>query len=484
MGTTLTLFIVLMIAYVVVTIAYSSKQARKHDDGTLEDWFIAGRKMTFIGVGLSMSAAWLDMATVFLNTGGAYGVGISAIWYLAGAEMIVFLILGFGLGKRIRRIPMISQPEMLEKRYSPIIRPLYSIIWIVSLSGYAALSFFVFQETFMHFFGLSPIISALICLGIVLGYQLIGGFTSVIYADYIQAGLVILGTTVLGIASVNSAGGISNIVAQVPTGFLNPIGIGIGEVGLLLISLVPAFLVEPTAWGRIASAKNEKEMKKGMILSFLVYIPVCVFTLIAGLAAYTLYASWTQSPDLIAIQMAQDFFSPVMSAVVLVGIMAALISSFSAFMFAANMTLTYDFIPDVYRRITGKIIAESNYRKLNRMGLVVIGLLASYIAVKMPSLLDILLFSGSIAGSGIFFPVMAMFFWKRATHQGALWSFLLGSGVTIIWYVIGSPYGIAPVFMGMPLSFIALVVISLATDAPTAEQLEGFYLEEEVEEVI
>ncbi len=476
MSTTMVLFVVLMILYVGGTIIFSSIQARKTDEGTLEDWFIAGRKMTFVGVGLTMAAAWLDMATVFLNTGGAYGVGISAIWYLAGAEMIVFLLLGFWLGKRIRRIPMISQPEMLEKRYSPIIRPLYSIIWIISLSGYAALSFYVFQETFAHFFGFGPITSAVICLAIVLGYQMVGGFTSVVYADYIQAGLVIVGTAVLGIFAASSAGGVSNVIAQVPADFLNPIGIGGGAVLVLLISLVPAFLVEPTAWARVASAKSDKDMTKGMTLSFLIYIPVCAFTLFAGLAAYTLYPTWTQSPDLIAVQMAQDFFSPVVSALVLVGIMAALISSFSAFMFAANMTLTYDFIPDIYRRVTGKIIPESSYRNLNRAGLVVIGVLASFIAVQMPSLLDILLFSGSIAGSGIFFPVMAMFFWKRATHQGALWSFILGSGLTIIWYIMGSPYGVAPILVGMPLSLISLVIISFMTKEPTAEQLEGFYL--------
>lgn len=478
MDVTMALFVVLMIVYVGITIFWGLYNAKKNDTGTVEDWFVAGGKITFIGVGLTMAAAWLDMATVFLNTGGGHDVGISAFWYLAGAEMAAFFLFAVWLGKHVRRQSMISQGAMLEKRFAPIIRPLYAIIWVVSLSGYAGLSFFVFQETFMHFFGLSPIISALICLGIVLGYQLVGGFIAVVYADYIQCSLIIVGTAILGWFAVKGAGGLDVVVKTVPSNFLSPVGIGWKEIGLLLLSLVPAFLVEPTAWMRLSSARSDREASKGMGLAILVYIPVCAFTLIAGLAAYVLYPVWDKSPDLIAIQMAQDFFPPVVTAIVLVAIIAALISSFSAFMFAANLSLSYDFIPDIYKRMTGKVFPEDKYRLVSKIGLIVIGVLASYIAITMPSLLDILLFSGTIAGSGIFWPVMAMFFWKRATTQGALASFVLGSGTAILWFILGQPFGIEPIVLAFPLSFLALVIGSYATPAPTAAQLEGFYSNE------
>lgn len=475
MDVTMILFVVLMILYVGITIFWGLYNAKKTDTGTVKDWFIAGGKITFVGVGLTMAAAWLDMATVFLNTGGGHDVGLSAFWYLAGAEMIAFAIFGLWLGKKIRSQSMISQGEMLEKRFATIIRPLYALIWVISLSGYAGLSFFVFQETFMHFFGLPPVVSALICLGIVLGYQLVGGFIAVVYADYIQCTLIIIGTAILCWFAVKGAGGFNEVVNAVPSNFLSPFGIGWKEIGLLLLSLVPAFLVEPTGWMRLSSAKSDKEASKGMGLAFLIYIPVCAFTLIAGLATVVLYPVWTKSPDLIAIQMCQDFFPPVISAIVLVAIIAALISSFSAFMFAANLSLSYDFIPDIYKRVTGKVFPEDKYRIVSKIGLVAIGALASYIAIAMPSLLDILLFSGTIAGSGIFWPVMAMFFWKRATTQGALASFVLGSGTAILWYILGQPFGIDPIVIAFPLSFLALVIGSYATPAPSEEQLEGFY---------
>lgn len=475
MDLTLVLFTVLMVLYVGVTIYFGLHQSKKYDEGTVEDWFVASNKITWVGVGLTMSAAWLDMATVFLNTGGGYSVGLSAFWYLAGAEMITFLILGLGFGKKIRSIPLMSQPEMLEKRFSPALRPLYSAIWILSLSGYAALSFFVFQETFKYFFGLSAFVSALICLGIVLGYQLFGGFIAVVFADYIQGGLVLVGTTILGIFAIRAAGGLNSVVSAVPSHYLSFVGIGVKEVLLLILSLVPAFLVEPTAWMRVRSGKTDADASKGMLFAFVIYIPVCIFTLLAGLAAFSLYASWDKSTDLIAIQMARDFFHPVVTALVLLGIMAALISSFSAFMSAANLNLSYDLIPDLYRRIKKKPFPEDKYRVVSKWGLVLIGVLASYIAVSMPSLLDILLFSGTIAGAGIFWPVMAMFFWKRATTAGAFVSFVLGSGSAILWYVLQSPMGLEPIMVGFPLSFVSLLVVSLLTPPSSKQQTEMFF---------
>lgn len=473
------MFIVLMLAYVAFTIFFGLRRARALDCGSVGDWFCAQKRITWVGVGLSMSAAWLDMATVFLNTGGAYSVGISAIWFLAGPELICFLLLGLIFARRIRQIPLLSQPEMLEKRYSPALRPLYSFIWVISLAGYAALSFFVFQMTFNYFFGLAPFTSAIIVLGIVLGYQLLGGFLAVIFADYVQAILVFVATLALVIFSVNAAGGISTITSSVPANFLHPFGIGTGTVGVIMLSLLPAFLVEPTAWQRIVSAKTDREASKGMLFAFAIFFPICIFTLLAGLASHILFPTWELSTDLIAYQMAISFFNPVVSAVVITGIVAALISSFSSFTNAANLSLSYDLIPDLYRRIKKQPFPEDKYRPLSRVGLVIIGIMAAFFAVQFSSLLEIVLFAGTIAGAGIFWPVMSMLYWKRANTQGAVASFVLGSGVAIVWYALGSPMGIAPILIGFPLSFAAMLVGTLAFPPPKKEQLALFFSEEE-----
>jgi len=61
------MFVVLMIIYVTSTMVFSLYQAKKLDTGTIEDWFIAGRKITFIEKGQTLKAPLL----VFLDAGSA-----------------------------------------------------------------------------------------------------------------------------------------------------------------------------------------------------------------------------------------------------------------------------------------------------------------------------------------------------------------------------------------------------------------------------
>lgn len=469
------LFLISMIIYLGASLFFGIRKSKQQDQGTKEDWFVAGGKVAWMAIGFTMAAAWLDMATVFLNAGSGSQVGISAFWYLAGAEMIAFLVCGFVFGKPIRRTKMISQGEMLEKRFGEGIKPWISIIWVISLSGYAALSFLVFQEFMQYFYGVSAVASAVICLAIVLTLQLIGGFAASVYADYIQGVLIIVGSVLLGIFAVKNAGGMAHIQSVVPPSFLSPFGIGIKEVLMITVPLVLAFVVEPTLWMRITAAKSLKDAKKSSVFAFLIYIPVCAGTLLAGLAAYVLYPNWAESTDLITVQMANDFFPPIIIILVLVGIMAAMFSSFNAFMSAANLELAYDFVPYIYKKISKKEFPESKYRFLSRICLVFIGILGTFIALWLPTLLDILLFAGTLAAAGLFWPVFAMFFIKKVNYRGAVWSFALGSISQLAFSIFGTPWGIDPFLLSFPLSFIGLIAGTLTGKPATQDQLKLFF---------
>lgn len=487
-----TLFIILMVVYLVATIIFGVVKARKQDEGTTADWFVGGGKVFWVAVGFTIAAAWLDMATIFLNSGEGYVVGISAYWYLAGAEMIAFLLMTFVFAKPIRNAKMISQGEMLEKRFTRAIRPFYAIIWVFSLCGYAALSFLVFNEFLQFLFGVNQLVSAAICLVVVLAFQLLGGFAATVYADYIQGALIIIGSIVLGIFAVRAAGGMGNITSMVPPEFLQPFGMGIGPILGITVPLVLAFVIEPTLWIRVVSSRSLKDARRSNIFAFIVYIPVCVGTLLTGLAAYVIYPNWDQSLNMIAVDMAENLFPSVVTAIIFVAIIAALISSFNAFMTAANMNLSYDFIPTIYTAIKKQPFPENKYRPVSRVGMVLIAFIGTFIALWLPSLIEILSFSGALAASGLFLPVFSMFFSKKVNTAGAIASFVTGSVSQLVLFIfnrvsVTGGLGFDAFFISFPLALIALIVGTiLGRKAPTAEQLAPFDLSKadaEVEKV-
>jgi SSS family solute:Na+ symporter len=253
---------------------------------------------------------------------------------------------------------------------------------------------------------------------------------------------------------------------------------GIDNILAISVPLVLAFAVEPTLWMRLVSARSTKDARKGSLLAVLIYIPVCIGTLLAGLAAFVLFPNWdpSQSDNMVAVEMSQKLFSPFVTSIIFVGIIAALISSFNAFMTAANMNLSYDFIPAIYKQIKKRDFPEDKYRTLSRWGMVVVAFVSTFVALWLPTLVKILEFSGSLIASAIFLPVMGLFFSKKITRFGAILSSAVGGITQLVLFIVDAPLGINPFFISFPLAFIALIIGTVVSKKkPTKDQLAPFF---------
>ena len=58
--------------------------------------------------------------------------------------------------------------------------------------------------------------------------------------------------------------------------------------------------------------------------------------------------------------------------------------------------------------------------------------------------------------------------WRRATALGAAVSMCAGFAGVLVWFALGDPFGLAPVYLGLPLSLLGMVVTSLAPGARPA----------------
>ena len=114
-----------------------------------------------------------------------------------------------------------------------------------------------------------------------------------------------------------------------------------------------------------------------------------------------------------------------------------------------------------------------------RILLIVIGAGGALVAsLKLSSILGAVAWAFSFACSGLFFPLVLGIWWKRANRQGAVAGMGLG-------FLAGSSYlyqvrfaGMEPLFgidhlrfgiVGMAVSLVAMVVVSLLTEEPDAE---------------
>ncbi|MEQ9608939.1 MAG: VC_2705 family sodium/solute symporter, partial [Kiloniellaceae bacterium] len=164
----------------------------------------------------------------------------------------------------------------------------------------------------------------------------------------------------------------------------------------------------------------------------------------------------------------------VISGLVAAGGLAAAMSTADGLLLAIANALSHDLY---YKMIDPK--ADTKHRLIvARVLLVVIGALGALIAsLQLTGILGAVAWAFCFSCSGMFFPLVLGVWWKRANTAGAIAGMVFGfaAGSAYLYYVYtgGTPWlGIDHLrfgMIGMPVSLVAMVVVSLMTPAPDAE---------------
>ncbi len=180
-------------------------------------------------------------------------------------------------------------------------------------------------------------------------------------------------------------------------------------------------------------------------------------------------------PDIVVLATPEMAGLPyVISGLVAAGGLAAAMSTADGLLLAIANALSHDLF---YKMIDPN--ADVKLRLIvARILLGIIGVLAALVAsLQLTGILGAVAWAFCFACSGLFFPLVLGVWWKRANRPGAIAGMVFGfvAGSAYLWYVEhgGAPWiGIDHLrfgMIGMPVSLVAMVVVSLLTEAPDAE---------------
>jgi cation/acetate symporter len=180
-------------------------------------------------------------------------------------------------------------------------------------------------------------------------------------------------------------------------------------------------------------------------------------------------------PDIVVLATPEIAGLPyVISGLVAAGGMAAAMSTADGLLLAIANALSHDLY---YKIIDPK--ADTKMRLIvARVLLIVIGALGSAVAsLQLTGILGAVAWAFCFACSGLFFPLVLGVWWKRATTAGAIAGMVFGfaaGSIYLYWtYTTGQQWiGLDHLrfgIIGMPVSLVAMVVVSLMTPAPSEE---------------
>jgi len=168
----------------------------------------------------------------------------------------------------------------------------------------------------------------------------------------------------------------------------------------------------------------------------------------------------------------------VISGLVAAGGLAAAMSTADGLLLAIANALSHD----LYYKIIDPKADTKTRLVVARILLLGVGAAGAFVASQgLTGILGAVAWAFCFANSGLFFPLVLGVWWKRANRQGAIAGMIGGFGAGA-WYLYMVQFaGMAPWagidglrfgMIGMPVSLILMVVVSLATEAPDEETMK------------
>jgi len=206
-----TIDLVVMGLYAVFIIGYGLYSAKAQSS---EEYFLAGRNMTWPIVGISLFAANISSSTLVGLAGDAYKTNTQVFNYewLAAVVLVFFAIffLPFYLKSRVY-----TMPEFLERRYDVRSRYYFSFITIVgNVMLDTAAGLYVGTVILKLLFpDLSTFAIVAILAVAAAAYTVPGGLNSVIQTEVIQAILLVIGSCMITYYTFQEIGGWNEMIA-------------------------------------------------------------------------------------------------------------------------------------------------------------------------------------------------------------------------------------------------------------------------------
>ena len=293
-STTLILVITISLIFVLLGLFISKKYQG------LNNYLTANRNIGLFSLTTSLTASALGAWILFGPASAATWGGIGAIiGYSLGTAFPMFFLIY--LGKKIRKeFPKGSSLiEFMRKKFGKSLFKLILLMTIFYMFIFLCAEVTAIAVLINYISGTELWITALIVLISTLAYTLYGGLRASIFTDNIQMVIIII-LLFISLSYITSFTGSEfsfEFIKEKNSHLLSPSYIPSYTAGITFFIAVSATnLFHQGNWQRVYAAKNFETLKKSLIISFFIIIPIVFYMGFAGMVAFSIDP--TTRPDL------------------------------------------------------------------------------------------------------------------------------------------------------------------------------------------
>jgi len=482
---------------------------------TVEDYFVAGRKMGALLIAFSYGATFISAVALIGFSGIASVYGHSILW-LAFLNVFVGIFIAFVVyGLRTRKMGLslnaMTLPELLGNRFNSVkLQQASGLIIGIFMVAYTSAVFLAIASLFQVTFGI-PYWLCVVVFTLVVGiYLIVGGLYAVMWTHAVQAIVMLVGMIILMVGIYTMLGGIgpaheaaagltpemlksigSPAATQAPNGLTSMPPV-LSQPFMMVLTLIfgvgIGVLAQPQLITRYLTAKNEKALRLAvpyggifiLLMTFTAFSigPLCNVLMYQNNIMYPtkeVAGVMVANPDAVIPTIINELFPSWFILIFLFAILAAAMSTAAALFHTAGASIGRD----VYEKSLKRKISPEKSIFITRIATFAI-VIATLIISLNP--LDVVAYM-----TAFFFGLMActflapytlMLYWKKTNRTGVWVGMLGGFLFTIAWYIliyfktapkiIGTPLVgnyminmLDPIFIGLPLSFLLTILFSI-----------------------
>jgi SSS family solute:Na+ symporter len=426
-------------AYFLVVFSIGFIMARRTHSA--EDLFLAGRRLGWLPIGLSLFASNISSTTLIGLTGAAYtwGIAVANYEWMAAPILVVFalFLVPLYLDARIGTVP-----EFLEYRYNHYVRRYFSLLTIVAnIVVDTAGTLFAGAIVLTVFIPGLDLFSAALLLATVAGlYTAAGGLAAVVYTDVLQAVILLIGSAVVAVLAFAQLDfSWAQLVAQTPPAHLSlmlPLAdenlpwlgtlVGVPVLGFYFWC-TNQFIVQ-----RVLGARSIAHARRGALFAGLLKLPVLFLMVLPGVMAGVFLPGLEQG-DQVFPALIGTLLPPGLAGLVLAALVAALMSSIDSTLNSAAALVTLDFVKPLWPNLTPRRTAW-----IGRAAIVVFMVLSALVAPAIGGFEGLFHYLQT-ALAYLVPPVVVIFlfgvFWPRAGAGAALATLVGGHAVSAVCFV-------------------------------------------------
>lgn len=339
------------VAFIVFVVVVSLWASRRQE--TSEDYFLAGRGLTWSLIGFSLIASNISTEHFVGMAGEGFKMGLAIASYeWIAAVTLVFVALVFL--PMFLRSGIYTIPEFLEYRFNATARSIMAI-YIMLMYVVVAISSILYAGSLAlkTLFGLDLWIGVWL-IGILAGaYTIFGGLKAVVWSDLIQgAALIICGAvvTVLGFQAVGGVGAFFELSADKLHMFLPadhpemPWTIFLGGIWIPNIFYwgLNQFITQ-----RTLGAKSLAQGQKGVLFAAFLKLLIPFIIVFPGIMAWEVYGSQIPDGDQAYPFLIKEILPAGLRGIMFAALFGAVMSSLDSMLNSAATIFTMD----VYKRL-------------------------------------------------------------------------------------------------------------------------------------